>query len=59
MTALTTEPARSALDVLKAGGCTPQCLLGREPRGCTCRSQGEYHGALLGADVTPNTGAAK
>lgn len=53
------EPEPSALEVLQAGRCTPQCMLGREPRGCTCRCGGEYHGTLLGAEVTPVTGAAR
>jgi hypothetical protein len=45
MTTLTAEP--SALDVLRAGGCTPSCLLGMETGRCHCRCQGAHHGELL------------
>jgi hypothetical protein len=37
----------TALDVLKAGQCSPACLLGTETGRCHCRCQGAHHGALL------------
>lgn len=36
----------SALDVLKAGACSPVCLLSPEGR-CHCRCGGTYHGLIL------------
>jgi hypothetical protein len=47
MTTLTAEPDVSALDVLRAGGCTPSCLLGQETGRCGCRCGGSHHGILL------------
>lgn len=47
MTALTAETAASALDALRAGDCSPSCLLSRETGRCDCRCQGTHHGTLL------------
>ena len=47
MTALTAEPAASALDVLRASECSPSCLLSQETGRCTCRCAGAHHGELL------------
>lgn len=39
--------------LLRAGECTAACLLAREPGGvCACRCGGEFHGALISADVS-------
>lgn len=54
MTAVTTEPGTSALDVLKSGACSPSCLLSQETGRCACRCQGAYHGTLL-SNLTDNT----
>ena len=43
----------TASELLAEGSCSPQCLLGREPDGCTCRCRGEYHGSLRSAEVLP------
>jgi hypothetical protein len=49
MTAVTAEAGSSALDALRAGDCTPACLLSEEGGRCHCRCEGTYHGAALAA----------
>jgi hypothetical protein len=61
MTAITAEPSTSALQILKAGDCTPSCLLSQETGRCGCRCQGAHHGALTASlapaeDATGRTG---
>jgi hypothetical protein len=51
---MTTAPADLiiASDLLDSGQCSPQCLLARELEGtCTCRCSGEFHAALVNAEV--------
>ena len=49
-----TRPAVDVADLLGAGECSPQCLLALEPGGaCVCRCGGEFHGALITAEVRP------
>lgn len=46
-------------DLLDSGGCSPACLLAREPNGvCTCRCGGRFHAALVEA-VTPESSGAR
>jgi hypothetical protein len=57
-----TPPATSALEALRAGDCSPSCLLSRETGRCGCRCQGTHHGELrraIQAGAEASTPAAR
>jgi len=49
MTTTTAGASAPALEALRAGACTPACLLSEDTGHCHCRCQGTHHGALLGS----------
>jgi len=55
MTAITTKPGITALEALRAGECSANCLLSAEADRCRCRCQGTWHGALLRGFAAANT----
>lgn len=51
MTTLADQAATPARDLLAAAECSPACLLASDRGACTCRCGGQYHAALLDAQV--------
>jgi hypothetical protein len=45
--------ASTAAELIRAGGCSPQCLVsaGVRVQHCDCACNGAYHGALSDADI--------
>ena len=39
-------------DLLRAGACTPRCLLADPVKKCRCSCNGIHHSALLDVDIT-------
>jgi hypothetical protein len=49
------DPPVPVVDLLESRACSAACLLARgsESTSCTCRCRGQYHAALISAEIAP------